>query len=638
MMHKAGGSGRGLLIMRRWGACATLACVLPCAADTVASTSLVDLSLEQLRDVVVTTVSRTEESFARAPASVYVIRGEDIRRAGVTTLPEALRLAPTLDVARADANQYAIAARGFNNVLANRMLVLIDGRTVYTPLFSGVFWEAQDVPLADVDRIEVVTGPSTALWGTNALDGLIHVITKAAGATQGPAVFAHVGSRDRGGLARWGLPLPGGHARIYAKAYDRDATRRADGSSVFDQADGAQVGFRADWAHASSTLTVQGDAYEGRIGQGSLPHRTFSGGNLLSRWEARLGSGAQASVQAYVERTRRRHPQVFEETLDTADVVAQYEFAPAGRHRLLLGAGWRRADDETVPSAAVAFVPPSRTLTWTRAFAQDRIALSKRWSATAAASIEHNPYTGTEVLPSVRLSWESHQRALWWMGLSRAVRAPSRIDRDFVQPAQPPFIIAGGPDFRSEVSDVLEIGRRAQPDPRLSYSVAAFYARHRRLRSLFPTPGGLEFRNDIEGRSRGLETWARWRVQERWRLDAGATVLRKALRVRAGGVDAGGLASLGNDPRHWWTLRSSLDVSSGVAWDVSVRHVGARPAPPVPGYTAADMRLAWQVTPQAELALVVQNLFDAGHSEWGPAANRVELERAYQLQLRWRAP
>jgi len=597
--------------------------------------SIAELSLEELRDVVVVTVSRFEERLDHAPASAYVITADDIRRAGATSLPEALRLAPQLDVARADAHQYAIGARGFNNVLANKMLVLVDGRTVYTPLFSGVFWEAQDVALEDVERIEVVSGPTTALWGSNAVNGMIHVITRSALATQGPSAALHAGNRARGGGVRWGTRLgESGGVRLYARHRVHRASERANGLPVRDRGELAQGGLRADWARTGESLTLQGDLVHGVVDQPPSA-RHFSGANLLARWDRRLGPDRDASVQASVERTRRRHPQIFAETLETVDVVAQLGFRPHAAHQALVGAGLRQSRDDVTNFAPVAFLPAARKLTWKRLFAQDRIALPRRLSLTLAASVESNPYTGTEVLPSARLAWQARPTATAWASLSRAVRAPSRIDREFFQPAAPPFVLAGGPDFLSEVSNVLELGWRGQPGSSLSYSFTLFRHEHSRLRSVARTPAGLQFRNDNEGRTRGLEAWARWRPVAHWRLDAGGVLLRQRLATRAGAADFGGLAALGNDPRHWATLRSSLDLTAQAAWDLSVRRTGARPNPVVPAYTAVDTRLAWKPAPGTEVALAVMNLLDDGHPEWGAPANRVEHERSVQLQLHW---
>jgi iron complex outermembrane receptor protein len=625
---------RGRLRLLRLGGCWLLSLTAALPAHAAAVAQLGELSLEQLRDVRVVTVSRFEEQLDATAASVYVITADDIRRSGATTIAEALRLAPMLDVARADASQYAISARGFNNVLANKMLVLIDGRAVYTPLFSGVFWEAQDVALGEVDRIEVVSGPSSALWGTNAVNGLIHVITKPATETLGASVAVDAGNRQRSGAVRYGTRAGAGALRLYAKGYNRDDSHRADGTSVMDQADGTQVGFRADWASSLQRLTVQGDAYHGSIDQGPLGRR-FSGANLLARWERTTLEGNDVTFQAFLDHTRRDQLPLFRESLDTVDLVAQYGFHPSPAHRVLIGAGHRRSNDDVKTSTALTFRPAKRTLQWSRVFAQDRVLLRPDLDATLSASLEHNPYTGVEILPSARLGWRITPGRLAWAAVSRAVRAPSRVDREFFQPSQPPYALAGGPDFESEVSNVAELGYRDQITSGLAYSATAFFHQHRKLRSVALTAVGPQFRNDLEGSTRGLEAWARWRVSRNWRLDGGFVVLSQQLRPREGSSDLGGLPSLGNDPRHWTSLRSALDLSPTLSWDLAVRHVGKRSLPEVPSYTALDTRLAWRAHDQFEMALQLSNALDDRHPEWGASTNRVEFERAVSIQARW---
>lgn len=613
---------------------------LPAHARAV---DLADLSLEQLREVVVTSVSRREETLTQVAAAVYVISADDIRRSGATTLPEALRLAPTLNVARADANQYAISARGFNNVLANKMLVLIDGRVVYTPLFSGVFWEAQDVVLEDVERIEVVTGPSTALWGSNAVNGLIHVITRQAKDTQGPAGMVHVGDSGRGATARYGGALgDAGYYRVYVKGYDRRHTERTDGSDVRDAAQGVQTGFRADWALAADRLTLQGDVYRASIDQ-QPGERQIGGANLLGRWRRALRGGSHLLVQFYADRTQREQPisylgsvEDFEETLETIDFVAQYGLRVGRNHELVLGTGYRHARDDLTNPAGLAFLPPDRHLHWSRLFVQDQITLSPRWQLTLSASAERNPYTGTEMLPSLRIARSGDADDVWWASLSRAVRAPSRIDREFHVPATPPYVYAGGPDFRSEVSDVVEIGHRAQLLPGFAFSMTAFHHEHRRLRSITPTAQGAVLENNIEGSTSGLQGWFNWRAMRRWRLQGGGVALDQRLRVREGETDAGGLRALGNDPDYWWSVRSSFEVTPRLVWDLSVRHVASLPDPRVPAYTTVDTSLAWRLHSDAELTLVMRNLFDGGHAEWGAPGNRAEFDRSASVLLRWR--
>jgi len=624
------------LIVRRGlsqGACAALLLLLPSAPSAAAE--LADLSLEQLSEVVVSSVSRREERLDRSAASVVVISGEDIRRSGATTLPEALRLAPQLNVARADANQYAISARGFNNVLANKMLVLIDGRTLYTPLFSGVFWQDQDTMLEDIDRIEVVSGPGAALWGTNAVNGLIHIITRHAARTQGAAAFAHVGNQQRVVAMRFGGTAgERTHYRVYAKAYHRLDTERISGESVNDASTGAQAGWRADWEQGPRSLTLQGDLYRVETGEQGAVRRT-AGGNLLGRWGQAFEAGARLTVQAYLEHSELRTP-AFEEDLDTLDLLAQYDFSTSPRNRIVLGVGHRVAWDDTRNGPTLAFLPAKRTLRWSRLFAQDQFTFDEHLSLGLAASVEHNPYTGAEVLPSARLSWTPVTRRTVWAAASRAVRAPSRIDRDLFAPAQAPFQLAGGPQFESEVAKVLELGYRAQPSVALSYSVTLFRQDYRRLRSVVITPVGLQFDNGLRGTTQGVEASMSWRVNERWRLVAGGTSLKKRIELEPGGSDVGGEASLGNDPSHWWSLRSTVDLTPRLIWDATMRRSGRLPSPHVPAYTEVDMRLAWSLTPEHELALNLRNLTDPHHAEWGPAGNRVEFGRAIALQFRWR--
>ena len=336
-----------------------------------------------------------------------------------------------------------------------------------------------------------------------------------------------------------------------------------------------------------------------------------------------------------MDHTKRDQLPLFRESLDTLDLATQYGFSPSQTHSLLIGAGYRRSNDDVNTSTALTFRPAKKVLEWSRLFAQDRVSLRPDVDATFAASLERNPYTGLEVLPSVRLGWRVSPGRLAWAALSRAVRAPSRIDREFYQPSQPPYVLAGGPDFESEVSNVAELGYRDQVTAGLAYSATAFYHQHRKLRSVALSGEGPQFRNDLEGSTRGLEAWARWRLNRSWRLDGGVVVQSTNLRTREGATDFGGQAALGNDPRYWASLRSALDVAPNVSWDLAVRHVAKRPLPEVPAYTALDTRLAWRVHSHLELALQVLNALDDRHPEWGPAPNRVELERAVSVQARW---
>lgn len=607
------------------------------AAVVVArATDLADLSLEELGNVVVTSVSRRQERLAAAPASIYVISREDIRRSGVTSLPEALRLAPNLQVARADTNQYAISARGSNAVLANKLLVLIDGRVVYTPLFSGVFWEAQDTLLKDIDRIEVISGPGATLWGANAVNGVINVITRTAHATQGAAVGAGGGNREQGAFARYGAQLGAETSfRVYGKVSDRESSELTDRRPVRDESDLAQIGFRLDSGSVTRSFTVQGDAYRGRVDQ--VPsERDIRGANLLGRFTQSFANDSTLVVQAYYDHTFRDHPTIFKESLDTFDLDVQYGFVPYESHALLVGAGYRHARDRVTNPAIQAFLPADKNLNWAHAFVQDEIALGHAVKATLGVKVESNPYTDAEVLPNARLAWQYADDRLLWAALSRAVRAPSRIDRDFFVPAAAPFLLAGGPNFDSEIANVAEIGYRANFGNHFSGSVTGYWHDFDRIRSLEPRPGGLMFENKIDGKTTGVEAWAEYRPIDRWRLSAGIVRQRVKFEREPDSRDTSGLIAAGNDPSGWWQLRSNFDLLQNVDFDVRARRISSLPNPYVPAYTAFDLRIAWRPVRQLEASLSVENAFDPRHPEWGSAANRAEFERAFFFQLVWR--
>ena len=614
-------------------------CVLSLAASAQQlAGSLADLSLEQLSNIEVTSVSRRPEPLSGAAAAIYVISAEDIRRSGAKTLPEALRLAPNLQVARADANQYSIAARGFNGVLANKMLVMIDGRIVYSPLFSGVFWEAQDVLLEDVQRIEVISGPGATQYGTNAVNGVISVITAPASQTQGTLATLGAGNRQKDAAVRYGGELEsGGHYRVYGKFSDRGNTILSSGVPVRDASDIAQVGFRTDWSRPGNGFTLSGDAYSSEIDQAPAP-RKLAGMNLNARWNRELSDTSGFRLQVYYDRTERDQPGALRDTLDTVSADFQHRSVPRAGHMLIWGADARRSWDsvELVNPAALGFRPVSRKLTWTSAFLQDEIAIREHLTLTVGLKAESNDYTGVEWLPSARLAWKPSPERLVWGALSRAVRAPSRLDREFVIPANPPFLLAGGPDFRSEVVNVLEVGYRAQHSTRLSYSVSAYRNTYDKLRTTELAPGGAVFANNIAGHVDGIEAWGTYRVSETWRLSAGQGFLSKKLGLKPGSTDTAGLLALGTDAERWTTLRASHDFGLGHELDVMARHVGQLANGPVPAYTAVDVRWGWRVHKGLELSLTAQNLLDRRHVEWGSVvANRAEMEQGVYLKAVW---
>lgn len=601
--------------------------------------ALGDLSLQQLGDIQVTSVLKRAERWTDAAASIYVITAEDIRRSGATSLPEALRLAPNLEVARADAVQYAITARGFNSVLENKLLVMIDGRVVYSPLFSGVFWEAQGIALPNIERIEVVSGPGGTLWGTNAVNGVINIITRSARQEQGGLLGAGGGNTDRVATFRHGgaLGSAGGY-RIHGNLAAREHTERADGTAVADAATNQLGEFRADWGEGVDEFMLEGDAFRGDIDQGASKRRII-GLDMLGRWVRERDQNSSQRLQAYIDHTERDQPGAIRERLNTFDLEYQKGLRPFERHDVLWGAGYRLQSDhvENLSVPALAFIPADRELHFGNLFVQDNVSLAPRLGLIAGLKLERNDYTKFEYLPTVRLSWKPTKDRLLWAAASRAIRAPSRIDRELYIPgATPHAALDGGPRFESEIANVVELGYRTQSSAALSYSITGFHHRNDRLRSLEPTSQGPVFGNTLEGTNTGVEAWGGYRVIERWRLSAGVVQQRQIRRRSSGSSDLLGVASLGNDPTQWWTFRSSLDLGAAVQLDIMLREVGGLPSPNVPSYTAVDARLGWKLLHGLEVAVSGQNLFAAHHPEWGVGAVRPEFDRAVFGNILWR--
>ncbi|HEY0817720.1 MAG TPA: TonB-dependent receptor [Rhizobacter sp.] len=613
-------------------------CVATSAAG--APRDIADLSLEELSRLEVTSVSRRGEPLSAAPASIYVITADAIRRSGVSSLPEALRLAPNLQVARIDATQYAISARGFNNAIGNKLLVLIDGRTVYTPFFSGVFWDQQDVMLEDVERIEVISGPGATLWGANAVNGVINILTRSSVDTLGNLAVAGGGNRERGLSLRHGGTLgERGTLRTYFKTARLRHTETAAGAGLDDANERHQAGLRADWAMGVDTVTLQGDVYETRaehrgvlLGTALTPIRS-NGANLLGRWTRRLADGAELRVQAYLDHMERDDALLYRPQVELADLELQRSMT-RGVHKLVWGGGYRHARDELRPGVFFGFEPGSQSLDWANVFVQDELTLGPDLAVTLGLKFEHNEYTGLETLPTLRAAWQPAAGHLVWGALSRAVRAPARLDRDIRLPPQPPYIIAGGPDFVSEVANVLELGYRLQLAADWSGSATAYLSDWKRLRS-GQSPPNAQVQNMIDGRTYGLEAWASWQAMPAWRLSGGFTTLHKDLAQRPESLDPVGPANLGDDPSFQWSLRSAWTPAEGHEIDVAVRRVGALPQAAVPAYTAIDARYGWRVSRALELSLVAHNLGDPGHPEFNAAPGRAEIERSIGLWLRW---
>ncbi len=591
---------------------------MPTAAD------LGDLSLEELGHIPVTSVTGRPQSVHEAAASIFVITAEDIRRSSATSLPEALRLAPNLQVARTNANQYAISARGFNNAIGNKLLVMIDGRTVYSPLFSGVFWDAQQVMLADVERIEVISGAGATLWGANAVNGVINVITRSAQATQGLLATGQAGETGNEASVRFGRAFEGGAWRAYITQLDRSSTQLASGKAIDDHQDRQQAGFRTDWRHQADAWTVQGDLYRAGGNEQTTTSPKLSGGNLLARWRHDSDDGSNWQLQGWFDQSNRDDAIEFRDHVRTFDLQFNHVPALGKDHQLIWGIGYRRATDATEPTPLVAFLPGTRLLQWTNIFVREEYRATERLRLTAGAKVETNVYTGAEFLPTLRATYELGTLGSVWGSASRAVRAPARLDRDFYLPAKAPYIIEGGPDFQSEIANVFELGLRGQQAPGFGYSVTLFHDDYHRLRAGRAAPTTIG--NLARGTVSGMEMWGNVDLARDWRVALGWTGLHESLDADAS-AGAGSVANLGNDPRQQWSMRLMWKPAAAIDFDLTVRHVGALPAPWVPGYIAADLRLAWQYSPNLTLSLLGRDLgrkhveFDpANSSQFGPTA------------------
>ncbi|TFW28546.1 TonB-dependent receptor [Massilia arenosa] len=633
--------------MRKKTLPAVLACLfLSLAAGTGHAQTqkpLADFSLEQLSEIVVSSVSRQDTRLASAPASIYRITAAQIRRSGATTLAEALRLAPNLQVAQADARSYAITSRGFSSLLENKLLVLVDGRSIYSPLFSGVFWDAQDLPLEDIERIEVISGPGATIWGANAVNGVINIITKPAAETLGGLGALTAGDGERGALARYGARLgETGAWRLYAKYGARDDLAGAQGRLAPNGWQRRQAGFRADLEAAGAAWMLAGDAYTGALGYG-LGDIAISGANLNARMTRKLADGSGLRLQAWLDHVERDQPGAAYEKLDTVDLEFQHDWRPSARHTLAWGGGYRYARDRVTNGTGLRFLPAEAPLRWANLFVQDELALAPDWRLTAGLKGEQTNYDGLEWLPSLRLAWQLNPDDLLWAAATRAIRSPSRIDRDLYVPTpgqapERPWLVEGGPAFRSETAHVAELGYRGQLGPAIALSATAFAARYDDLRTLEPQPDrGAVFQNLGEGRTRGLEAWARWNPVPQWRVTASAVVQRIATSLKPGSRDASAGGSLAtNDPSHYWTLRSLWDVSNALTLDLFFRHVGSLPRPAVPAYSELNARLGWTVRPGLELSVTGRNLLHAEHAEFGADTTRALAARQLLLNVLYR--
>jgi iron complex outermembrane receptor protein len=641
------------------------------AQEPAPALQLKRLTLEELGEIVVTTVTKSSEQVWRTDAAIHVITNDDIRRSGATSIPEALRLAPGVQVARIDTSRWAVGIRGFASQFSQSLLVLVDGRSVYTPMFAGVYWAIQDLLLEDVDRIEVIRGPGGTIWGTNAVNGVINIITKPAVETQG--IFAAVsgGNVDRvvgefryGGRARDDL-----HYRVSARAFDR-GPQHHPGFGSFDDWSMGEASMRADWKPSGGdTLTVLARAYNGSEGKLTgiatyvPPAQTtvdapddVSGGHLLAQWRRTFGAGRELRFQGSYDRTNRSGAQ-FGETRDTMDLDFAHQQPLGRRHTLRWGAGARWSPstfEQTIDT--LDFQPREQTHRVYSLFAQDEVAIaSRRGHLTGGLKFEHNEHTGWEVQPTGRFLWAFSTRNTAWAAVTRAVRIPSRLDRDIelngnLNPAPATYLrIAGSPDFDAERTLAYEAGYRQLFSDKVFVDVAAFHNRYSDLNGIGaatvfaetdPIPHTVvqvQFANAVEGTTTGFEISPSWALAPWWTVRGAYSFLALDLRNMPGFNNPANVQTQeDSSPRHQVYVQSVLSVARRLEFQQTFRAVSALSGQQVPAYQALDLTGIGQLARNIELSAGVHNLLDANHPEFGGTPGGVGIRRSFYVRLTWR--
>ncbi len=611
------------------------------------------LSLEALADVEVTSVSRRPEPIFRASAAVAVLTGDEAERAGATNLPEALRLIPEMQVAQIDGHTWAISARGFNSVgagtttfpTANKMQVLMDGRSLYTPLYSGVFWDVQQTFLPDLEQIEVVRGPGATLWGANAVNGVINIITKSARDTQGLLVQEGIGDAltGFGGIRYGGQIGQDTYYRAYFMHQSRDSLQLEGDGDAHDSTSFSQGGFRIDSIRINDTLTLQGDIYRGDFDQLTADDIEVDGENVIGRWTHQFDKESSLMLQAYFDRTHRRVPVVFEEDRDTFDIEAQQRFV-VGPHDIVFGGNYRiSSDDIGNLGPMLGFVPDNKTVHLISAYIQDEWHIvPDKFFVTIGSKFEDNTFSGFEFQPTGRLTWNPTPHQTLWGAVSRAVRTPSRIDQDLISPnpttGRFPFLIAN-PDFESEDLMAYELGYRVKPTDQLSIDFAGYYNEYSDLRSLEPVgPGGslpFTIQNKLAGTSYGGTVAIKWRVTEWWEVDGSVSLLQTDFHRVDGGRDPTNGAQEGNDPNSNFVIHSMMDLPGRIKFDTVFRYVDDLPRPATPAYFTADVRLAWSPIKNLELAIVGRDLLQNEHPEFRGSTITREVGRSVFATFKW---
>ena len=625
------------------------------------------MSLQQLINIQVTSVSKKETDLFTAPAAIYVITQEDIRRSGMTSIPELLRMVPGLDVAQIDANHWAISARGFNDQFATKLLVLIDGRTIYAPVTAGVLWNVQDVPLDNIDRIEVIRGPGAALWGANAVNGVINIITKSAKDTQGGLATVTYGMADQPSTTvQYGGQLATNlFYRAYVTYFNCDNFVDSTGKATADAWNAVQGGFRTDWEPTTeNNFTLQGDFYYSEAGE-TIDETTLTppfanrnnyvdynnGGNVLGRWTHNFSDTSQLNLQLYYDHSEGGIAPVIIKN-DTYDFDLQHRFALGTRQDIVWGTGYRfLAEDISSQDFFVTLTPSRDSDQLYSTFVQDDITVVRdRLDLTLGSKFEHNDITGFEVEPNVRLAWTPTEKQTVWAAISRAVRTPSSLERDILENRSysPPVLVEvlGDPNNISEGVTAYELGYRIKPAERLSFDVATFYNVYDHLIETvqgtpsFEPPAGpvvvpLTFQNNTRAETYGAEISSEWHVTDSWKLTASYTFLQGHLNPQP---------AYNNDPQNQFQIHSYLNLPHHVELDGAVFYVDqinpllGSASTSMPSYVRMDFGVTWRPTKSLELGIFGQNLLDGNHAEFTNYKTTVltEIPRSIMGRITWR--
>jgi iron complex outermembrane receptor protein len=656
---------------------ALLLCLGPCLparGQQQNPDELASKSLEDLMNVEVTSASKKEQKLSEVAAAIFVITQEDIRRSGASGMPDLLRMVPGVNVAQIDANTWAISARGFNSEFEDKLLVLIDGRAVYTPLFGGVNWDTEDVPLEDIERIEVIRGPGGTIWGANAVNGVINIITKRAADTAGAVVVAGVGTHEQGfGTAQYGGKIGDRETyRIFGKYLNDTAFSDLNGQDADDSWHLLHGGFRIDSALSQKdVVTTQGSIYTGSEGA-TIVHSTLfpptnvnvariaslSGGNILTEWDHIFSGGSDTSLRFYLDRYTRDGPEL-KEMRDTIDLDFQHHVAWGPRQDLIWGLGFRYSADHTVGTIDEAFVPADSDGELFNIFVQDEIVLRpNQLSLSVGTKVENSYFTGFDVEPGARVTWTPSHRQTVWGAISRAAQTSTRRRENLdaaiaTLPGPAEVALLGNPNSKSEHVVAFELGYRTQLNGRLSFDAATFFNIYQDLESFEAQPPFFELNsgtrvlvmpslieNKIHGTTEGVEVSVNWKATRHWTLSPGYSFLEMHLHSDPTSTDTTTVADTqGSNPRHQAQLRSQIELPHGMAWDANSYFVAPLPAQFVPSYTRIDTQFRWRLAETLELNLVGQNLLRNQHTEFNDflqAVNSSQIKRSAYVKLTWR--